>query len=187
MTKKKTLKETLEAYERQIRDDMGFWIKYRPSRWRDFLPDKCIRPLLILIKTKRGKNFLVILAFLLSFIFVGVMPTLNFIWSNIFRVWLILLFIPLIYWTLAIASVYTRVLCKVVFEFVKAFLASIVKEVTRRFLTNKYMTRVSTYKVGNYKRVTVPWEHCVVDLFPVASISDSKDKGSQPICFLGRR
>ena len=122
LTNKKTLKEILAAYDRQIREDMGFWIKYRPSRWGDLLPEKFIRPLLTFIKTKGGKKFVLILVFLFSLIFVGVIPTLNFIWSNIFRIWWILLVIPLIYWILAITSVYSRVLVHGVFEFSRAVL-----------------------------------------------------------------
>ncbi len=76
MTNKKTLQEILAAYDRQIRKDMGFWIKYRPSRWGDLLPEKFIRPLLTFIKTKAGKKFVLILAFLLSLVFVGVIPIL---------------------------------------------------------------------------------------------------------------
>ena len=122
LTKKKTLKEILAAYDRQIRKDMGFWIKYRPSRLGNLLPEKFIRPLLTFIKTKAGKKFVLILVFLLSLIFVGVIPTLNFIWSNIFRIWWILLVIPLVYWTLAITSVYLRVLIQGIFEFSRAIL-----------------------------------------------------------------
>ena len=122
LTNKKKLKEILAAYDRQIRKDMGFWIKYRPSRWGDLLPEKFIRPLLTFIKTKGGKKFVLILVFLLSLIFVGVIPTLNFIWSNIFRIWWILLVIPLTYWTLAIIFVYSRVLVQGVFEFSRAVL-----------------------------------------------------------------
>ena len=122
LTNKKTLKEILAAYDRQIKRDMGFWIKYRPSRWADLLPEKFIRPLLTFIKTKGGKKFVLILVFLLSLIFVGVIPTLNFIWSNIFRIWWILLVSPLVYWTLAITSVYSRVLILGIFEFSRAIL-----------------------------------------------------------------
>ena len=122
LTNKKTLKEILAAYDRQIRKDMGFWIKYRPSCWAELLPEKFIRPLLTFIKTKGGKKFVLILAFFLSFVFVGVIPTLNFIWSNIFRIWWILLVIPLAYWTLAIISVYSRVLAQGVFQFLRAVL-----------------------------------------------------------------
>ena len=122
LTNKNKLKEILAAYDRQIRKDMGFWIKYRPSRWGDLLPEKFIRPLLTFIKTKGGKKFVLILAFLLSLIFVGVIPTLNFIWSNMFRIWWILLGIPLVYWTLAITSVYSRVLVQGIFEFSRAIL-----------------------------------------------------------------
>ena len=122
LTNKKKLKEILAAYDRQIKKDMGFWIKYRPSRWGDLLPEKFIRPLLTFIKMKCGKKFVLILAFLLSLIFVGVIPTLNFIWSNIFRIWWILLVIPLVYWTLAITSVYSRVLIQGIFEFSRAIL-----------------------------------------------------------------
>ena len=122
MIKKNTAKEILAYYDRQIRNDMGFWIKYRPSRWGDLLPEKFFRPLIKFIKTKGGKKFVLILAFLLSLVFVGVIPTLNFIWSNIFRIWWILLVIPLAYWTLAIISVYSRVLVQGVFEFSRAVL-----------------------------------------------------------------
>ena len=122
LTNKKILKEILSTYDRQIGKDMGFWIKYRPSRWADLLPEKFIRPLLTFIKTKGGKKFVLILAFLLSLIFVGVIPTLNFIWSNIFRIWWILLVIPLVYWTLAITSVYSRVLVLGAYQFSQAVL-----------------------------------------------------------------
>ena len=122
LTNKKKLKEILAVYDRKIRNDMGFWIKYRPSRWADLLPEKFIRPLLTFIKTKGGKKFVLIFVFLLSLIFVGVIPTLNFIWSNIFRIWWILLVIPLVYWTLAITSVYSRVLFQGLFEISRAVL-----------------------------------------------------------------
>ncbi len=123
MTNKKTLKEIVIAYDRQVKKDIGFWIKYRPSRWGDLLPEKLIKPLLKFIKTKGGKKFVLILASFLSMIFVGVIPTLNFIWSNIFKLWLILLVIPVVYWTLAITFVYTRVIAQGIFEFVRSFLA----------------------------------------------------------------
>ena len=119
MTNKKTVKEIFEACERQIRKDMGFWIKHRPSRWGDYLPDKFVRPFLKFIKTKGVKKFLLIFAFVFGFIFVGVVPTLGFIWSNIFRLWLFLLVIPLVYWTLAIISIYSRVLAQGVCELVR--------------------------------------------------------------------
>ena len=122
MTNTKTAKMILATCDRKIKKDMGFWIKYRPSCWGDLLPEKFIRPLLTFIKTKGGKKFVLILVFLLSLVFVGVIPTLNFIWSNIFRIWWILLVIPLVYWTLAITSVYSRVLIQGIFEFSRAIL-----------------------------------------------------------------
>ena len=122
LTNKNKLKEIFAAYDRQIRKDLGFWIKYRPSRWGDLLPEKFIRPIMTFIKKKGGKKFVLILAFLLSLIFVGVIPTLNFIWSNIFRIWLILLIIPLFYWTIAITSVYSRVLVQGFFDFSRVVL-----------------------------------------------------------------
>ena len=125
LTNKKTLREILAVYDRQVRKDLGFWIKYRPSRWGDLLPEKFIRPLLSFIKTKGGKKFALIFAFLLSLIFVGVIPTLNFIWSNIFRIWWILLVIPLVYWTLAITSVYSRVLVQGLFDVSRAVLREV--------------------------------------------------------------
>ena len=119
MIKKKTAKEILAYYDRQIRNDMGFWIKYRPSRWGDLIPEKSLRPLIKFIKTKVGKKFVVISALIFSLLFVGVIPTLNFIWSNIFRLWLILLIIPLFYWTFAITSVYSRVIVQSFCEFLR--------------------------------------------------------------------
>tara|TARA_B100001250_G_C19737276_1_gene761379 strand:- start:412 stop:804 length:393 start_codon:yes stop_codon:yes gene_type:complete len=126
MTNKKKTKEILAAYDRQIRKDMGFCIKYRPSRWGDFLPSQFISPLLKFIQKKGGKNFLLKSALIFSLIFIGVIPTLNFIWSNIFRVWLILLFIPLVYWGLAITCVYTRVIVLAFCEFVGILLDKLI-------------------------------------------------------------
>ncbi|MBW3042191.1 hypothetical protein [Prochlorococcus marinus] len=122
MNNKKTIKEILTAYDRQIKKDMGFWIKYRPSRWGEFLPEKLFRPLLSFIKTKGGKKFVLISALIFSLIFVGVIPTLNLIWSNIFRLWLILIVIPLVYWSFAITSVYTKIIVHGFFEFIRVFL-----------------------------------------------------------------
>ena len=122
MSNKKSAKKILAFYDRQIRKDIGFWIKYRPSRWGDLLPEKSLRTLIQFIKRKGGKKFLLILALIFSLVFVGVFPTLNFIWSNIFRIWLIVFVIPLVYWTLAITSVYSRVLVQGVFEFSRAVL-----------------------------------------------------------------
>ena len=94
MSNKKIAKEILATYDKQIRKDMGFWIKYRPSRWGAFLPEKSLKPLIKFIKSKSGKKFFLISALVFSLLFVGVIPTLSFIWSNIFRLWLIILVIP---------------------------------------------------------------------------------------------
>ncbi len=114
---KRDFAEHLQAYNKQIRKDMDFWIKYRPSRWGNFIPDRVGEPILKFIERKEGRKFLLKTALIASLIFVGVMPTLNFIWSNIFRVWLILLIVPLAYWSLAIAAVYSRVIALAVCEF----------------------------------------------------------------------
>jgi len=118
MSYKKTAKEILATYDRQIKTDMGFWIKYRPSRWENYLSEKSLRPLIKFIKTKDGKKLAIILALIFSLFFVGFIPTLYFIWSNIFRLWLILLVIPMSYWALAITTVYSRVIvqasCKLI-------------------------------------------------------------------------
>ena len=119
MIKKKTAKEILASYDRQIRKDMAFWIKYRPSRWKNLLSEKSIRPLIKFIKMKDGKKFVLISALIFSLLFVGVFPTLNFIWSNIFRLWLILLVIPLFYWAIAITSVYARVIVQVFYRIIR--------------------------------------------------------------------
>ncbi len=119
MSNKKSAKKILAIYDRQIRKDIGFWIKYRPSRWGDLLPEKSLRPLIQFIKRKGGKKFLLILALIFSLVFVGVFPTLNFIWSNIFRIWLILLVIPFFYWAFAIIFVYLRVIEQVFSNFIR--------------------------------------------------------------------
>ena len=103
-------KQFFATYDRQIRKDVDFWIKYRPSRWGDFLPEKSLKPLIKFIKSKSGKKFFLISALVFSFLFVGVIPTLSFIWSNIFRLWFIILVIPFFYWSFAIAFVYFRVI-----------------------------------------------------------------------------
>ena len=110
MSIKTKVKEFFSTYDRQIRKDMDFWIKYRPSRWGDLLPEKFLRPLFKLIKSKGGQKFFLISALVFSSLFVGVIPTLSFIFSNIFRLWLIVLVIQLLYWFFAIASVYSRLI-----------------------------------------------------------------------------
>ena len=120
MSNKKTTKMIITAYDRQIRKDLDFWIKYRPSRWVDLLPQNSLRPLIEFIKTRAGKKFVLISALILSLLFVGVFPTLNFIWSNIFRLWLLLLVIPLFYWVCAISSVYAKVIVQAFWRFIRA-------------------------------------------------------------------
>ena len=126
MTFKKKVSEIFAAYDKQLKMDMAFWLRYRPSRWLELLPGKLMRPLLKIIRTNGGKKFVLISAFIFSLIFVGVFPTFNFIWSNIFRLWLILLIIPLGYWLLAITSVYARLIVKAVCEIVSAILDKLI-------------------------------------------------------------
>ena len=119
MSNGKTAKEIISSYDRQIRKDIGFWIKYRPSLWVELLSEKPLRPLIKFIKTKAGKKFVLIAAVFFSLLFLGVIPTLNLIWSNIFRLWLIIILVPLSYWSLAIASVYGRVVFKAFYGLIK--------------------------------------------------------------------
>jgi len=119
MSNKKTVKEILDTYDRQIRKDMAFWIKYRPSRWTEFLSEKQLRPLIKFFTKELGKKFVLVSALILSLLFAGVIPTLNFIWSNIFRLWLILLVVPIFYWAFAITTVYIRVIIQAFFEFIR--------------------------------------------------------------------
>ncbi len=119
MRNKKTAKETLANYDRQIKKDMVFWIKYRPSRWGDLLSEKPLRPLIKFMKTKGGKKFVLISILIFSLLIVGVIPTLNFIWSNIFRLWLVLLVIPFFYWLFAITSIYMKVIVQAFCEFIR--------------------------------------------------------------------
>ena len=119
MSIKTKVKEIFSTYDRQIRKDMDFWIKYRPSRWGELLPEKSLRPLFKLIKSNGGQKFFLISALIFSLLFVGVIPTLSFIWSNIFRLWLILLVIQLFYWVFAIASVYSRLIIQEFSKFIR--------------------------------------------------------------------
>tara|TARA_B100000579_G_scaffold351278_1_gene305276 strand:- start:105 stop:485 length:381 start_codon:yes stop_codon:yes gene_type:complete len=119
MSNLKRVKEILASYDRQIRKDMRFWIKYRPSRWENLLLEKPLRPLSKFIKMKGGKKVVLIAALIFSLLFFGVIPTLNFIWSNIFRLWLILLIIPLFYWVFVITSVYARVMVQLFCRFIR--------------------------------------------------------------------
>ena len=119
MSNMKRVKEILASYDRHIRKDMVFWIKYRPSRWGNLLLEKPLRPLSKFIKMKGGKKVVLIAALIFSLLFFGVIPTLNFIWSNIFRLWLILLIIPLFYWVFVITSVYARVMVQLFCRFIR--------------------------------------------------------------------
>ena len=118
MSNKKKVKDFLAAYDRQIRKDMVFWIKYRPSQWGYLLPEKSLKPLIKFIKTKGGKKFVLISSLIFCLLFVGVIPTLNLIWSNIFRLGLILLVIPLFYWVFAITSIYARIIVQAFCRFI---------------------------------------------------------------------
>jgi len=120
MSDKTKAKEFFAKYDRQIRKDMEFWIKYRPSRWGDFLSEKSLKPLIKFIKSKTGKKIFFISAFVFSLLFVGVIPTLSFIWSKIFRLWLIILVIPFFYWAFAIAFVYFRVIVLAFRKYIRA-------------------------------------------------------------------
>ena len=127
MTKKKTPKEILSIYDGQIRKDMSFWIKYRPSCWVDFLPEKSLRPMVKLIKTEGGKKLVLISTLIFSLLFVGVIPTLTFIWSYVFRLWLILLAIPLFYWVIAITFVYMRVIVQLFYKIIKILFSKLIE------------------------------------------------------------
>jgi len=119
MSNKTTVKEIFVAYDRQIRKDMSFWIKYRPSQWGDLLPEKSFKPLIKFIKTKGGKKIVLISALIFSLLSLGALPTLKIIWSNIFRLWFILLFIPFFYWAFAITSVYARIIVHAFCRFIR--------------------------------------------------------------------
>ena len=125
MNKKKKAQEILDAYEKQIMKEMSFWIEHRPSRWGVLLMDNSKNPFFKFIERKGGKKFILKFALIFSLIFVGVVPTFKLILSNIFRVWWILLFIPIIYWVLAIIFVYTRVIVITIREVIVVALANL--------------------------------------------------------------
>tara|TARA_B100000579_G_scaffold394331_1_gene371604 strand:+ start:1324 stop:1647 length:324 start_codon:yes stop_codon:yes gene_type:complete len=106
---------------------MFLWIKYRPSRWGEFLSENSLRPLITFIKKEGGKKFILVSPLIFSLLFAGVIPTLNFIWSNILRLCLIPLVIPTFYWVFAIISVYMRVIIHAFFKFVRVLFDKFIK------------------------------------------------------------
>ena len=96
----------------QISRDMFFWIKYRPSLWLSFLPirKKDKNTIKQFIIKKNSKQFIFYSFVICCLIFVGFLPTVNFIFSNFFKIWLIPIIIPIVYWAIAITAVYSRVI-----------------------------------------------------------------------------
>ena len=110
------------TYRIQINKDMAFWIKYRPSRWLSFIPKRLEKVILRFIDKKNSKQFIFYTALIFCFIFVGFVPTINFIFSNFWRLWLIPIFICMIYWLLAVVAIYSRVIFVVLRDFILSIL-----------------------------------------------------------------
>ena len=109
MIEKKKLKEILEAYYRNIRKDMGFCIKYRPSTWRSLIPQIIEKPIKKFFIKKSRRRLVFYSVLILSLMFTGLVSTINFIFSNIWKLWLIPIIVCVTYWVLAISAVYLKV------------------------------------------------------------------------------
>ena len=100
----------VKIYGDQINRDMAFWIKYRPSRWATLLPNRH-KKIFILFHSKKKIRLLFIYPILIFFIiFLGFLPTINFVFSNFWRLWLIPILVCLSYWILAVLVIYLKII-----------------------------------------------------------------------------
>ena len=106
----KKLEREIQSINYQIKRDIEFWMKYRPSLWLSFSPKRLEELILGFIEKKGNKEFVFYTALLCCLIFVGFVPTLRLLLWYLFRIWLICIVIPLAYWVTAISIVYSRVI-----------------------------------------------------------------------------
>ena len=55
---KKSFKRYLQSIDYQIKRDIDFWLKYRPSRWLSFIPKRHEKTILRFIDKKNSKKFI---------------------------------------------------------------------------------------------------------------------------------
>ena len=99
-----------QSIDNQIKKDMAFWIKHRPSRWSSFIPNRLEKTFLQLINNKYSKQFVIYTAFIFCLIFVGFVPTLKLLFWYLFKIGLICILIPFSYWVIAISAIYSKVI-----------------------------------------------------------------------------
>ncbi len=116
----------IESIDDQMKRDMEFWIKYRPSRWLSFIPKRFEKLILQIIEKKKSKQLVFYIALICCLIFVGFVPTLKFLFWYLFKIWLICILIPFAYWGASITAVYLRVIAIPVLEFFLSILAKLI-------------------------------------------------------------
>ncbi len=116
----------IQGIDYQIKRDMDFWLKHRPSRWLSFLPKRYKKSILRLIYNDTVKKLVFYTALLFCLIFLGFLPTLKLFFWYLFKIWLIFILIPLTYWVLAIAAVYVRIIVITLIEFILAILDKLI-------------------------------------------------------------
>ena len=107
-----------EKYEKRINMDLAFWIKYRPSTWSSHAPKKFVSFYKLSFDKKISRRVVFCLILFCSLIFIGLLPTINFIFSNFWRLWLIPILTCLCYWIVAFVVVYLRFIIFVLKELI---------------------------------------------------------------------
>ena len=116
----------IQSIDDQIKRDMDFWLKYRPYRWLSFIPKRLEKLILQFIDRKDPKRLVFYITLIFGLVFVGLVPTLKFLFWYLFKIWLICILIPLAYWGLAIISIYSRVVSIILLKFILNILDKVI-------------------------------------------------------------
>ncbi len=108
----------IQRIDYQMKMDMDFWIKYRPSCWLSFIPKRLEKSILQFLDKENAKRLVLYTVFIFCLMFVGFVPTLKFLFWYLFKIWVIFVLIPFGYWGLAIAAIYSRVIVITMVEFI---------------------------------------------------------------------
>ena len=117
---KRRISSYLLIYGKQINRDLSFFIKFRPSKWLSFISPRIEIPVKKFFRNKNRRRFFITPAIFLCLIFVGFFPTINFVVSNFWKLWLIPVLICMGYWLIAFLAVYLRaislLICKLLMD-----------------------------------------------------------------------
>jgi len=109
-SRKKKVAKDLNYFGEQINKDISFWITYRPSTWIGLIPKGIKKRIIQFFSKKNYRCFAFSFLLIICLVFIGFVRTINFIFSNLWIIWLIPVLICLTYWTLALLLVYLRVI-----------------------------------------------------------------------------